>query len=179
MSHISSKKRVENLLGAPYPFEHNQYKMIYEKSKISLCNTNVYQCNFCSIKILGENDLLKHNKSFEHQNKMEEHIMQKLLQRTANKQALHCWILSGTWIVCIKLNLLFVICCLFIHSEESLVKFSEPVKQMLHKSALQTSKMKLYEELSELKRQYENYARYPELHGKSMSFIICNILQYQ
>lgn len=85
MPHLNSTKVVENLLRASYPFEHKQYKTIYEKSKISLCNANVYHCNFCSIKILGENDLLKHNKSVEHQSEMEQYIMQKLLQATANK----------------------------------------------------------------------------------------------
>lgn len=57
------------LLNASYPFYHPHYKRIYEKSdKFS----NVFHCNICHLKLLGEKQLTEHNHSFKHQLEIEQ-----------------------------------------------------------------------------------------------------------
>lgn len=44
------------------------------------------------------------------------------------------------------------------------VAYSESARKMLRITALQTSKMKLYEAIAELKQHYESYREHPVLH---------------
>ncbi|XP_031640643.1 uncharacterized protein LOC116352297 [Contarinia nasturtii] len=129
-------KTVNSLLNAPYPFDHEHFKTIYEKDKDEqslFAQANLYKCNFCKIKLLGEKSLLEHNKSFNHQAEMEKQIEDMLSKLTLDKKM-------------------------------PTIKLSESTTEMVCKAAVQSSKMKLDEEMAELKCEYELYRNNPALH---------------
>ncbi|XP_055319527.1 uncharacterized protein LOC129577090 [Sitodiplosis mosellana] len=81
------KKTVANLLRAPYPFPHEHHRTIYEQcGRMFFTQINLYRCNFCKIKLLGEPQLLDHNKSFGHQTEMEKEIAVRLKKSTIEKK---------------------------------------------------------------------------------------------
>lgn len=80
------KKTVDSLLRAPYPFDHEHNKTIYQQcGRMFHSQKNLYLCNFCKIKLLGEAELLEHNKNFGHQAEMEKQIAEMLKKSTFDK----------------------------------------------------------------------------------------------
>lgn len=80
------KKTVGNLLCAPYPLEKSQFKTIFEKCVDFYCvKERLYKCNVCKIKLLGDSELLKHNKCFKHQTELEKVIMDMLQNPTVDR----------------------------------------------------------------------------------------------
>lgn len=76
---------IENLLRASYPLRsHAHHKKIFEKCG-KFVDTNLYSCNCCKIKLLGDAELLEHNTSFGHQAQMESHISEMLKKTIQNK----------------------------------------------------------------------------------------------
>lgn len=76
MYQSDTKKTVESFFNAQYPFRQNRFETIYEKCYDSFfVRKNLYKCNVCQIKLLGDAELLKHNKCLEHQTELEKQIM--------------------------------------------------------------------------------------------------------
>lgn len=75
-------KVVENLLNTPFPLplENGHHRTIFEKCG-KLAETNMYNCNICKIKLLGESKLLEHNTNFGHHAALEQHISEVLKSR--------------------------------------------------------------------------------------------------
>lgn len=75
---------MNSLLNAPYPFNHKHHKRMYEKSdKFS----NVYHCNICHVKLLGDKELTEHNRCLLHQMNIQ-NLFSQILEKSTNDRYL-------------------------------------------------------------------------------------------